>query len=135
MVQLTLFGGSFTPCLAGRVLDVFFLGKRCRNPPVAQVKHGYFIFVLAAPDDEAIIHCNRPPGLYPGTIQLYFAALDGVTRERAGLKEPRGPEPFVDADFFAHLLIYHKCVYAADETGRILQRSAFRQQSLLEQHQ
>jgi len=73
------------------VFAVFFLGQRGGQAAVAEVCDGDPVFVLAAPDVEAVTFFQSAAGLDPVSPNPDFAALDGFPGQRAGFEKPRRP--------------------------------------------
>jgi len=91
VVKLALFRSGLAPGLAVRILEVFFLCQRGRNPTVAKVADGDFILVFTTPDAKAIAFFQAASGLDPAATKLDLAALDGFPGQGAGFEKPRRP--------------------------------------------
>jgi hypothetical protein len=71
-----------------------------RSAPLRQVFYDDFVFVKAAPDLQNITDLYRPGRFYPGFIDMYFTAVDGIRRQRTRFEKTRRPQPFIQAYFF-----------------------------------
>src|SRR5690606_13744762 len=71
-----------------------------RTPGVAQPQYLEFEHLLAPGDPQRIAHPHCARGLRALPAHLDLAGLDRLPREAAGLEEPRGPQPQVQADAF-----------------------------------
>ena len=112
--ELKLCGRQFPPP------DTFFrflikkLSFRSRAAKLCQAFHDYRPFIRAAPDVEFVAEPHGPTRFGAGAVDFNFSAGDGVRGEGAGFKEPRRPEPLVDANGLAglfHLLVVHRVVF------------------------
>ncbi len=91
VIEAALLGSGFAAGFTVGVFGEFFLRQGGGNTAVAQILYGNEILLFAPPDGQNIPLFKVAAGLDPVAVELDFAAFDGITGERAGLEEPRGP--------------------------------------------
>src|SRR5690606_20603048 len=89
--------GGDAPLAALLVLDVQRAGERCGPAALAERAHRDDPFVGSDAYRQPIADAHRPRGLHALVTDLDLAAFDGLRGRRAGLEEPRRPQPLVDA--------------------------------------
>lgn len=97
--RLALSAALFARRYAGFRFSVEQGGFGCTAPLIGEGLHQNNFFVEILADAQGDTHADVFAGLDPLAIAMDFATVNRLLGQGACLKEARGPEPFIEADF------------------------------------